>query len=44
MRYPFRDDYAVRVWSEEREVVHPEMGPFFKEIYNINLWRLAEVA
>ena len=40
MRYPFRDDYAVRVWSEEREVEIPEMGPFFREIYHLDLWRL----
>lgn len=30
MRYPFRDDYAVQVWSEEREVEIPEMAHFFK--------------
>ena len=40
MRYPFRDDYAVRVWSEEREADIPETAHFFKEIYHITLWGL----
>ena len=25
MKYPFRDDYAVRVWSEEGEADIPEV-------------------
>ncbi|MGB0384735.1 MAG: hypothetical protein ACPGWR_07920, partial [Ardenticatenaceae bacterium] len=40
MKYPFRDDYAVQVWSEEREADIPETAHFFKEIYHIDLWGL----
>lgn len=43
MRYPFRDDYAVQVWSEEREAEITETAHFFKEIYNIYLWHLTDV-
>lgn len=43
MRYPFRDDYAVQVWPEEREAEIQETAYLFREIYNINLWGLAEV-
>ncbi len=40
MKYPFRDDYAVRVWSEEGEADIPETAHFFKRIYHISLWGL----
>lgn len=43
MRYPFRDDYAVQVWREERQAAIPEYGHFYKGIFDVTVLGLVSL-